>query len=202
MQKLLIGTKNPGKIREYKDFFKDLPLEIVSLSDIGIDDDVEEKGKTYKENAQLKALFYAKKSNLPTISDDGGIEIDAFGGAPGIKSHRWLGYEMTDAELIEHMKKVSRELDDNNRHASFKLVIAFALSNGRMWTKIGTVDGIISENPNLKPLKGYPFRSFFFLPDINKHYHESELTAEEMREYNHRYKAVVQILPIIKEQLV
>src|SRR3989344_6979104 len=110
MKKLLIATKNQGKLKEISDFLSDLPLQTVSLSDIGIEDDFEESGKTYKENSQNKAIFYAKKSGLPALSDDGGIEIDAFGGAPGIKSKRWVGKDSTDEKIIEHMKKVSKDL--------------------------------------------------------------------------------------------
>ena len=89
MKKLLIATKNKGKLKEISQFLSDLPIKTLSLSDIGIYDNFEEKGKTYKENSQQKAIFYAKKSGLPAIADDGGIEIDALNGAPGVKSRRW-----------------------------------------------------------------------------------------------------------------
>lgn len=201
MKKLLIATKNPGKIVEIKSFLKDLPFEIVSLKDVGINDDVEETGKTYKENSLLKALFYAKKSKLPVISDDGGLEIEALGGAPGVNSRRWLGYEATDKELIEYMKKISQELPENNRTAYFKTVITFAMPNGKYFQSEGKVQGEIARKPLLKLLKGYPYRSFFFLPQINKFYHESQLLKEEERVYNHRYKAIQKLLPIISEVL-
>ncbi len=197
MKKLLVATKNPGKIVEIKSFLQDLPFEIVSLKDVGINDDVEETGKTYKENSLLKALFYAKKSKLPVISDDGGLEIEALGGAPGVKSRRWLGYEATDKELIEYMKKISQELPENNRTAYFKTVITFAMPNGKYFQSKGKVKGEIARKPLLKLLKGYPYRSFFFLPQINKFYHESQLSKEEERVYNHRYKAIKKLKPII-----
>src|SRR3990167_2037422 len=113
MKKLLIATTNTGKLREYKDFLSDLPVKLVSLKDIGITDDVEEKGKTYEENSRAKALFYARKSGLPAISDDGGIEIHALNNEPGIKSRRWLGYEASDEDLVKHMIQVSQKLPEN-----------------------------------------------------------------------------------------
>lgn len=197
-KKVLIATTNPGKILEIGNFLKDLSLETVSLKDIGIKDDVKETGKTYKENSKLKALFYAKKSNLPAISDDGGLEIKALNGAPGVKSRRWLGYEATDEEIIKHIKKVAKELPDNNRTAYFKTVMTFALPSGKYFQSEGKVKGIIAKNPLLKILKGYPYRSFFYLPKINKFYHESQLSKEEEKIYNHRYKAIQKLLPIIK----
>lgn len=201
MQKLLIATTNPGKLREYKEFLSDLTVQLVSLKDIGIVDDIEEKGETYEENSKAKALFYAKKSGLPAIADDGGLEINALGGAPGVKSRRWLGHEASDEELINHMMEVSKELPDNNRKATFHLVVSIALPNGRVYSKEGEVEGVIAKKPHIKLLHGYPYRSFFYLPDVQKYYHESELTETEMKKYNHRYKAIIRLKPIIVKTL-
>ena len=201
MQKLLIATTNPGKLREYKEFLSDLTVQLVSLKDIGIVDDIEEKGETYEENSKAKALFYAKKSGLPAIADDGGLEINALGGAPGVKSRRWLGHEASDEELINHMMEVSKELPDNNRKATFHLVVSIALPNGRVYSKEGEVEGVIAKKPHMKLLHGYPYRSFFYLPDVQKYYHESELTETEMKKYNHRYKAIIRLKPLIKKTL-
>ncbi len=202
MQKLLIATHNKGKLKEFKYFLSDLPFKVVSLSDLGIKDNIEETGETYRENSQAKALFYSKKSNLPAIADDGGIEIEAFGEAPGIKSKRWLGYEATDKDLIKNMIKIAKELPDNNRRAFFKTVVSLAMPNGKVWSVNGKVEGIIAERPYLKPLKGYPYRSFFYLPRIKKYYHEDQLTDEDQKLYNHRYKAIQKLKPIIIRELI
>lgn len=201
MRKLLIATTNAGKLKEISGFLKDLPLEIVSLSDIGISNDVEETGKSYVENSQLKAIFYAKKSGLPSIADDGGLEISAFSGAPGLHSKRWVGKNSTDEKIIEHMKKVSRELPDNNRKAFFKVVLSFALPLGKVWSVTGEIEGIIAKKPYLKLLVGYPYRSFFYLPKLKKYYHEKELTDREQKLYNHRYIALQKLKPILKKTL-
>jgi len=202
LKKLLIATTNVGKLKEISNFLKDFPLEIVSLNDIGISDDVEETGKNYKENSQLKALFYAKKSGLPSISDDGGLEIEFFGGAPGIKSRRWLGKDSTEEDIIKYMMKVAKELPDNNRKAYFKTVISLALPNGKVWSAGGEIEGIIADKPYLKLLKGYPYRSFFYLPKLKKYYHENELTDREQKLYNHRYIAINKLRPIIQDVIM
>lgn len=202
MKKLLIATTNPGKLREYKDFLKDLDLDLVSLTDVGIDIDVEETGKSYMENSQIKATFYAKKSGLPAISDDGGIEIAALNGQPGLKSRRWLGEKTTDEDLVNHMIKISKELPENNRNAEFKIVVSLALPDGQIFSEEGLVHGVIAKEPHLKLLSGYPYRSFFYLPEAKKYYHESELTPEEMKEYNHRYVAVQKLISVIKQKLI
>ena len=201
MTKLLIATTNVGKLKEISGFLSDLPLEIVSLNDVGIKDDVEETGHTYKENSQMKALFYAKKSGLPAISDDGGLEISALGGGPGLESKRWVGQDSTDEKIIEHMKKVAKELPENNRRAFFKTVISLALPNGKVWSVTGEIEGIIAKKPYLKLLKGYPYRSFFYLPKLKKYYHEKELSIDEQKLYNHRYIAISRLKPIIAKVL-
>lgn len=201
MQKVLIATTNNGKIQELSRLLKDLSVQLVSLKDAGIHVDVEETGTTYEENAELKAKFYANLSGLPAISDDGGLEIAALGGAPGIKSRRWLGYHATDEELIAHMKKVAKELPEQNRNARFYTVVSFALPTGEVWSSEGAVEGIIAREPLLELVQGYPYRSFFYLPQVEKFYHENQLTQEEQKAYNHRYKAIEQLKPIIEKVL-
>lgn len=201
MKKLLIATKNPGKVAEISKFLKDLKLETVSLKDLGIKQDIEENEKTYEANSRKKALFFSKLSNLPTIGDDGGLEIDFLNGEPGIKSRRWLGYEATDEELIEHLKKVAKTIPQNNAGARFVDFISFAMPDGHIWSNGGELRGIVKYNPKLRILRGYPFRSFFYIPEIKKYYHENELDEEEEKIYNHRYKALVKIKEIIKREL-
>lgn len=201
VKKILIATGNIGKFQEISNFLSDLPLEIISLFDLKIEEDVKEDKKTYKDNSQKKALFYAEKSKLPTLADDGGLEIEALGGAPGVRSKRWLGHEATDKELIENMIKVAKTLPDNNRRAFFKVVISFALPGGKVWSSYGQIEGIIAKKPFLKLKKGYPYRSFFYLPGLGKYYHENQLSDKEMEIYNHRYKALQKIKKIIRKEL-
>lgn len=202
-RKLLIATKNAGKLQELKSFLSDLPLELISLSDLNIAEDFEEKGKTYKENSQKKAIFYAGLSGIPTIADDGGIEIEALNGAPGVKSRRFFGKngnEATDEEIMQKVQKLIKKIPEKKRGAKFKTVVTFALPDGRFFSSTGEVRGVLKE-PYLKPLKGYPYRSFFYLPKIKKYYHEDELSEKEQKLYNHRYKAIQKLKPIIKRML-
>ena len=86
MQKILIATHNAGKLREFSSVFAGTPFELVALSDVGIDVDVDETGDTYAENATLKAVTYARLSGLPTLADDSGLEVDGLDGEPGVLS--------------------------------------------------------------------------------------------------------------------
>lgn len=200
-KKLLIATTNAGKLKEFKNFLGDADLELVSLTDVGIDKDFEENGKSYEENSEGKARFYAELSGLPTLSDDGGIEIVALDNAPGIKSRRWLGHEATDEELINHMIKVSKELPEDNRTAFFRTVVSVVFPDGTLVQERGEVEGIIAKVPFLKLNKGYPYRSFFFIPEIERYYHESDLSEEQQKLYNHRYKAVQKLKPKLLQRL-
>lgn len=199
MRKLLIATGNKAKLKDLKKFLKNLNLEILSLKDLNLTQDVKENGKTYKENSEKKALYFAKLTNLPTIADDGGIEIDALGGKPGVNSKYWA--ENDDA-IIEKLKKITKKLPDDNRRAVFRVVITLALPNGRIFNTEDKIEGILTKDEHMKRISGFPYRSFFYLPEINKYYHEEELTDDELRMYNHRYKAIQKIKKIIKKEII
>jgi XTP/dITP diphosphohydrolase len=201
MKRLLIATHNPAKLQELRELLSDLPLELVSLSDVNIHKEVDENGTTYEENSQTKALLYAKEAGLPAVSDDGGIEIVALNGEPGVYSKVWLGKNTTEDQLIAHMQQVANDLPDDNRTAYFKVVLSLALPSGKVWSVTGEIEGIVAKKPFIQQRKGYPYRSFFFLPKLNKYYFESELTPEEQRQYNHRVIAVEKLKPLLKREL-
>ncbi|MBI2420858.1 MAG: Non-canonical purine NTP pyrophosphatase [Candidatus Levybacteria bacterium] len=204
MHRILIATKNPGKLHEFKKFLAGLQIEVVSLFDLEISEDISEDGKSYLENATKKAKFFAELSGLPTIADDGGIEIDYLDGSPGIKSRRYFGKdgkEATDEEIISEMDKIAKEIPDEKRGAKFVAVIVLAMPNGNTFDVTGIIKGEISSESRKNAVKGYPYRSFFYLPKLKKFYRENELSEEESKLYNHRYKAVQKLLPIIRREL-
>lgn len=201
MKKVLLATTNKGKLRELSQMLSDIPVKFVSLAEVGIKEEPEENGKTYEENSQIKALFYAKKSGLPAIADDGGLEITALGGAPGIKSRRWLGPYTTEKDIHKHMIKLAKELPEDKRQAFFKTVVSLAIPDGRVTSFSGEVEGIIAKEPSFKYEPGYPYRSFFFIPKIGKYFFENEFTSEEMEHYNHRYKAIKGLKNLLRKKL-
>lgn len=200
MQKLLIATTNPGKLAEIKRFLSDVPVELVGLKDIGITDSPEETGISFEENAILKAKYYAKESGLPTIADDGGLEVDALHGEPGVKSHRWIhdDREDEDEELIQYTLDRMKDVSDDNRGAQLRLVLALVMPDGEVFTAEEKVRGIIPKKPSDARHKGFPYRSLLYLPEINKYYNHDELTVTETETYNHRKKALEILKPILK----
>lgn len=203
MQKLLIATTNPGKLAEIKQFLGDIGVHLVDLHDLGITQKVDETGKTFEENAILKAKFYMKISGLPTIADDGGLEIDALGGAPGVKSHRWIhgDREDEDEELIQYTMKQMKLIPLTKRGAQLRAVDALVLPNGETFTAEAATRGIIPLAPANHRTTGFPYRSLLFLPKLNKFYNTHELTPEENEAYNHRRKALEKLKPIIIKYL-
>lgn len=198
---MLLATTNEGKIREYREIFKQLGLEVgtVSLKDVGITEKVEEDGATFEENAVKKAKFYCKLSGLPTLADDGGIEIDYLGGEPGVKSRRWPGYEGTDEELQELTFKELKDVPLEKRGAQLRTVIAITFDGENVYTFEGIWRGSIVESQNKasKLMPGYPFRSIFYLPEQNIVL--GELPFEEEVKLGHRMKALKKALPILRK---
>src|SRR5689334_57066 len=96
---ILIGTTNPGKLREYHAMLDTLPINVLTLRDVGLDTlDVDETADTFAGNAELKAKVYAQASGLYALADDSGLAVDALDGAPGVYSHRWAGPNASDED--------------------------------------------------------------------------------------------------------
>lgn len=203
MHQLLIATTNPGKLDEIKRFLVDIPVQLFGLKDIVVHGKPKETGLTFEENAKIKALFYARKTNLPTIGDDGGLEIDALNGEPGIYSHRWIhkDREDEDEELIAYTFERMRDLPRENRGAQLSACIAFALPRGEVYTAIGITRGIIPDKPSDVRVLGFPYRSILYLPEISKYYNHNDLTEEETEKYNHRKYALDKLKLIIRRTL-
>ena len=201
MKKILIATTNPAKIIEYEEIFKQLKFSVnlVSLKDLNIKNKVEEDGKTFEENAIKKADFYSKLSNLPTLSDDGGLEIDYLNGEPGVKSRRWPGYEASDEELINLVLKKMEGAPKNKRTARLRITVALSIPDNKTFTFEDGLEGIIMEKALVKRMPGYPFRAIFYLPEIQKMF--GELTLEEEVKIGHRKRAIKKALPVIRKFL-
>ncbi|NQT49287.1 non-canonical purine NTP pyrophosphatase [Candidatus Kuenenbacteria bacterium] len=188
MKKLIIASHNPGKVNEFKKQTQDWPFEIFGLEEIGIKDDVEETGKTFQENALIKAKFAYKLAGLPTIADDGGFEIDFLNGEPGVKSRRWKGYPMTDQEMVDYTLEKLQGVPAEKRTARLKLVLCFISENKGPLFSEGAIESIITEKQITPIIKGYPFRSIMLIPKFNKMF--TDLSGEEHRELNHRQSAL------------
>ncbi len=146
--RLVIASNNKGKVREYKEMLSPLGYEVVSLKEAGITLDVEETGKTFEENAQLKASAAAELlPDCAVIADDSGLEVEALNGAPGIYSARYGGADLDDKGRTKLLLENMKDVPDDKRNARFVCVIAFVSPEGKSFTVRGECDGTIGRIP-------------------------------------------------------
>lgn len=193
--KFLIGTTNPAKIDTYKTLLKDFNFELVTPKELKIKAP-EEIGNSLDDIVVKKAKYYYEKSGIPTLADDGGFEIEALNGEPGIKSHRWLGHEMADQEIIDEVMKRMQNIPEGKRQCKFRVVVAVATPFGIV-TSDGEVQGVVALKPSSKLVEGYPYDAVNYLPNYGKYV--SELSDDEKEILNHRKHAVDKIQDIFKE---
>jgi len=182
---LLVATTNPGKLREYREIFVELPFGLTTLTEQGIDLDVEETGATFAENALLKARAAAEASGLLTLADDSGLEIDALGGEPGVRSARWPTPDTSYPERFKLIFARLAGLPPEQRAARFRCAIALARPDG--WHEIveGVVEGIIADAP--RGDKGFGYDPIFYVPALGST--TAELSPEEKHRISHRGRA-------------
>ena len=181
-QRLLVATRNKGKLRELASLLSGLPMRVVSLDDVGIDDEVEETGATFEENAVLKATAYARASGLTTLADDSGLEVDALGGEPGVRSARYAGPDADDAARVGLLLRRLREAPGGGRQARFRCVIAVAEPDGGARTFAGECEGVIADAPRGR--NGFGYDPVFLLPGTGRTM--AELSSEEKDAVSHR----------------
>ena len=181
--RLLIATHNKGKVQEYRHLLGDLPLELVSLDDVGISADVEETGSTFLENAWLKARTYSGLGGILTLSDDSGLEVDALGGQPGIHSARYGGEScQSDEDRISLLLSNMKDVPWPRRTARFRCCIAICQPEGEELSVVGSVAGMIQYEP--KGSEGFGYDPVFYLPSFGRTM--SELSMEVKNRISHR----------------
>jgi XTP/dITP diphosphohydrolase len=197
MRNLLIATNNIGKVDEIKALLRNLDLSLITPSDLGISLEVSEDGQTYAENATKKALTFAQASGLIAIGDDSGLEVDALGGQPGLRSHRF--YPIPNASDADRRKYLLKRLDGKTRPwtARFRATIAVASPSGEVKLATGECEGEII--PEERGSNGFGYDPIFFIPDIGRTM--AELEMDEKNRLSHRARAIQNSIPILLEML-
>lgn len=191
--KLLLGTTNQAKIEDYKKYLQHAKLKLVTLKDLGIMDEPLEIGETYLENALQKAKFYGEKTEYPTLADDGGFELDALDGKPGIESRRWVGPHGTDEDRIQKVIEHMRGVPDNSRTARIRIVNVVYFPAERDYISVDkSTEGFVPEEASSMRIPNFPYRSVLFIPHFKKCF--SELNEEEVEQVDHRKLACKELL--------
>ncbi|GMB07425.1 XTP/dITP diphosphohydrolase [Thermolongibacillus altinsuensis] len=198
MKRVIIATRNKGKVAEFEQLFSKKGIEVQSLLDYNECPDVEETGATFAENAILKAKTIAQHLKETVIADDSGLIVDALGGRPGVYSARYAGEAKDDQANIQ---KVLQELEGvpfEKRTARFHCTLAVATPDGRTFTVDGTCEGYITEKPI--GTNGFGYDPIFYVPEKQKTM--AQLTKEEKNEISHRANALKRLEQIWDEAFV
>jgi XTP/dITP diphosphohydrolase len=196
-KKILIATNNKNKLTQFKRIFSNLgiDIEIASLKDLEIFDDIDEDKESLMENAKKKAEYFGEKYNILTLADDTGLFVDALGGEPGVHAKRW--HEGTERErylkILEKMKRIPTE-KRTCRYAG-----ALAMYNPKdknFWTFENNLEGIISERP--EEGNGFGYDPIFISTKYNKFY--SQLSDEERDAISHRGLGVEELIKYFKKR--
>lgn len=205
--RLLVATRNDGKVRELRRLLAGLPLEPVGLADAGVTLEVEETGATFEANAEAKARAFAEAGGLPALADDSGLVVDALGGRPGVHSARFAGPPRSDARNLARLLELLREVPEGRRQARFVCVAALALpAAGPAWAGLaagevrlfrGTCEGRIGFEPRGADGFGY---DPVFLPDGHLRTF-AELPAAVKDGLSHRGAALREVVRVLAQAL-
>ena len=191
--KLLLATRNPGKLREYSLLFQNAPFQLTTLDEEGIDLEVEEKGLTLQENAELKAAGYAIDSRFLVVADDSGPEVDALEGGPGPLSARYAGEGASDRERIMLLLSRLQGVPWEKRLAHFRCVIAIGSTSKIVGLCEGECPGVISFDS--KGNQGFGYDPIFYLPELGRTM--AELSLDEKNRVSHRGEAARKALQVL-----
>ena len=186
MKRMIFATGNENKMKEIREILGALPLEILSMKEAGISADIVEDGKTFEENALIKARVICKLAGEMVLADDSGLEIDYLNKEPGIYSARYMGedtsYHIKNKSLIDRLEGVP----DEKRTARFVCAIAAVFPDGKELVVRGTVEGIIGYEE--KGENGFGYDPIFYLPE--RGCTTAELPPEEKNSISHRGNAL------------
>ena len=186
MQEVIIATKNAGKAREFEEIFARRGMAVRTLLDFPDIPDVEETGKTFEENAILKAETISRALNRMVIGDDSGLMVDALEGRPGIYSARFAGEPKNDQANIDKLLGELAGVPEDKRTARFYCALAVAVPGGKTVTVSGTCEGRILEEQ--RGTNGFGYDPVFFVPE--KGLAMAELPSDEKNKISHRANAL------------
>lgn len=191
--KLLVATTSMGKLREWQGLLADLPLELLTLRDAGIDFEVEETGSTYAANALLKAEAYGTASQLLTLAEDSGLSVAALHGAPGVLSARWEGddYVHKNALLVELLQ----DRQGAARACRYVCAVILRHPDGRVWRVRGEVHGQIAPRP--AGSGGFGYDPVFYIPRLQQTL--AQVPIDQKDRISHRGRAARRVRPILRE---
>jgi XTP/dITP diphosphohydrolase len=194
-RRLVLASANPGKLREFRALLADLPYEVVGMGALGVMPP-EETGNTFMANALDKARHAAAASGAAAIADDSGLEVDALGGAPGVRSARYAGEPADDAANNAKLVAAIAGLPLQERRARYRCALVFLAgpADSAPLCVEGVWEGLILDAP--RGTGGFGYDAYFYLPDLKLT--AAELDLEQKNALSHRGKALRELLSLLK----
>jgi len=183
--KVVLATGNENKVREIRHILGDAPIDLVSLAEFPDVTVAEEDGRSFEANALKKAISVWQQTGLASLADDSGLEVDALGGEPGVKSARFAGEGASYADNNRKLLEKLRSTPEEKRKAAFVCVAALVTPKGKMVIQRGEVKGRIIDQ--YRGEGGFGYDPIFYLPQEKKTL--AELGAEEKNKISHRAQA-------------
>ena len=198
MKKFIVATKNKGKLKEIQEILSKFPFKVLSMSDEGIEIDIEEYGTTFEENALIKAREVHNMTGEIVMADDSGLEVDYLNGAPGVYSARFAGEQASDEEKNNKLLELLKDVPYEDRKARFVCAIAVVLSNGEEFIVKGICEGYIGFKPEGK--NGFGYDPLFFMPEFN--ITTAQMEPDKKHEISHRGKALRLMVEELKKRVL
>lgn len=189
IQSLLVASKNPGKVREIREILALPGVSLACLADFPGLPDCEESGDTFAANARVKSEFYSRLTGLPTLGDDSGLEVDALGGDPGVRSARYAGPGASDAERITKLLSELAARPGATRTARFVCAVSLAEDGQEVFSARGTCEGVITESP--RGCNGFGYDPVFQVDGKRSTY--AELPESDKNALSHRGLALARL---------
>jgi XTP/dITP diphosphohydrolase len=202
--RIVFATGNKGKLKEIHKILGDLGMEILSMADAGVTDDIEENGTTFSENSMIKARSVARslkalnpQDDSIVLADDSGLEVDYLNGEPGIYSARYMGkdtsYDIKNQAIIDKLDGVAEQ----QRTARFVCAISAVFPDGREFGTLGKMEGHIAHE--IAGCNGFGYDPIFFLPEYGKT--SAEITEDEKNAISHRGKALREMEKVLRREI-
>lgn len=195
MRRVVVATGNPGKLREFRAALASEGVEVLDLSTLDEPPEVEETGVTFEQNARIKAEAYSRATDLPVLAEDSGLEVDALGGEPGVRSARYGDAGLDDAGRVRLLLHNLEGVPDQRRTARFRCLLAAARAGRVLATFEGVAEGRIARAP--RGQSGFGYDPVFFHPSLGRTF--AEVSRQTKQELSHRGQAIRRLLDAVRD---
>lgn len=195
--RVVLASRNPHKLQEIQDILAQYDIELVLQSELGVDVDVDETGKSFEENSFLKASAVMQATGLPALADDSGLSVDALGGEPGVYSARYGAPGcVTDSDRVQHLLQNLRGVRSEERTARFCCAMTLLWPDGKKLLAYGTCEGYIATEPHGSA--GFGYDPVFYISAEGRTF--AEMGEAKKNQISHRANALKRLCALLEKE--